>query len=106
MASLGGYELNYYSYAFRFSLPQGPNFRTKSKRSWGANSYLFERLNVFANALEEGRRELLETQGQNCEMRPLASRNFFRSRPLDWLEIYFRAFLVVKIPKIFNHEAP
>ena len=49
---------------------------------------------------KQGRRKLLDAQGQNREMRPPASeasRKCFRSHPSDWLKIHFRAFPVVKI---------
>ena len=42
-------------------------------------------------------------------MRPLASeasRQLFRSSPLDWLKMHCRTFPAVKMSEIFNHEAP
>ena len=66
-------------------------------------------LNIILSLQEQGRRELLEAQGQNCEMRPPAgeaSRTFFQSCSLDWLKMHFRALSTVKMLKIFNYEAP
>ena len=59
-----------------------------------------------------GHRDLFETLGQTCEMRPPASEGrakraeTFLSRPLDWRKMHFRALPTVKMLKILNYEVP
>ena len=57
----------------------------------------------------QGHRELFETHGAKLGIEASCERSeqkIFRSPPLDWLRMHFRAFHAVQISKFSTYEAP